>query len=545
MTHILAIDQGTTSSRAILFGPDMAPVASAQEEFAQHYPQGGWVEHDPSDLWATTAGTCRAAIEKAGVDAAKIAAIGITNQRETTVVWDRGTGRPVHNAIVWQDRRTADTCEALRGEGHEAMVTARTGLLLDPYFSATKLKWILDHVDGARERARAGELLFGTVDSYLIWKLTGGAAHVTDATNACRTMLYDIHKGRWSTSIAALLDIPMEMLPEVRDCADDFGTTRADLFGHEIPILGVAGDQQAATLGQACFAPGMLKSTYGTGCFALLNTGSRPVASTHRLLTTVAYQFDGVPTYALEGSIFIAGAVVQWLRDGLRLIREASETQDLARRADDSQEVILVPAFTGLGAPYWNATCRGAIYGLTRGTGPAEFARAALESVGFQTRDLLEAMRADWAGSSRTGDAAAPSGQSDGGQSDGRQSDGRQSDGGQSDGGQSDGGQSDGGQRPGAEIATLRVDGGMSVSDWTMQFLSDIIDAPVDRPKVLETTALGAAWLAGMRAGIYPDQAGFAARWSLDRQFTPGMDAATRKAKCDAWGRAVQATLSV
>ncbi len=499
MTHILAIDQGTTSSRAIVFDADMTVVAQAQEEFPQHYPASGWVEHDPSDLWSTTAGTCRAAIEKAGIDASAIAAIGITNQRETVVVWDRDTGKPIHNAIVWQDRRTASICDDLRGAGHEDMVTARTGLLLDPYFSATKLKWILDHVDGARDRARAGELLFGTVDSYLIWKLTGGARHVTDATNACRTMLYDIHKGRWSTSIAGLLDIPMEMLPEVMDCAADFGTTRADLFGREIPILGVAGDQQAATVGQACFAPGMLKSTYGTGCFALLNTGARPVTSGHRLLTTVAYQLDGVPTYALEGSIFIAGAVVQWLRDGLQIIRTAAETQPLAERADPGQEVILVPAFTGLGAPYWNAECRGAIYGLTRNSGPAELARAALESVGFQTRDLLDAMRADWA----EGDAGK------------------------------------------AEIATLRVDGGMSASDWAMQFLSDIIGAPVDRPRVLETTALGAAWLAGMRAGLYPDQAGFAERWALDRQFAPAMQDDERDRRYEGWRRAVRATLNV
>lgn len=495
MTHILAIDQGTTSSRAIIFDGDMNVKASAQEEFKQHFPNSGWVEHDPGDLWATTAGTCRAAIEKAGLGPDEIAAIGITNQRETTLVWDARTGQPIHNAIVWQDRRTADYCRSLREAGHDKMITARTGLLADPYFSGTKLKWILDHVEGARARAAEGELLFGTVDSYLIWKLTGGAAHVTDATNAARTMLYDIHKGRWSTTICDLFGVPLEMLPEVKDCAADFGTTRPDLFGRPLPILGVAGDQQAATIGQACFEPGMLKSTYGTGCFALLNTGDAPVASQNRLLTTIAYQFDGKPTYALEGSIFVAGAVVQWLRDGLQIIRHAAETQTLADQADDQQEVIIVPAFTGLGAPYWNAECRGAVYGLTRGSGPAEFARAALESVGFQTRDLMEAMRADW---------------------------------------------QDEGAKP-----TLRVDGGMSANDRAMQFLSDILDAPVDRPKVLETTALGAAWLAGQRAGIYPDMAGFAKGWAVDRTFQPNMDSAVRDRKYAAWRRAVDATISV
>jgi len=501
MTHILAIDQGTTSSRAILFDASLRVVAVAQEEFAQHYPASGWVEHDPADLWATTAGTCREAMERAGLRAPDIAAIGITNQRETVVVWDRATGRPIHNAIVWQDRRTADICDVLRAEGHEAMVTARTGLLLDPYFSATKLKWLLDNVEGARARAEAGDLLFGTVDSYLIWRLTGGRVHATDATNAARTMLYDIRKGRWSTTICALLGVPTAMLPEVRDSAGAFGVTRADLFGAEIPILGVAGDQQAATVGQACFAPGMLKSTYGTGCFALMNTGAAPVASRNRLLTTIAYQLDGVPTYALEGSIFVAGAVVQWLRDGLQLIRAAPETQPLAERADPGQDVVLVPAFTGLGAPHWAPAARGAIFGLTRNTGPAEVARAALESVGYQTRDLLEAMRADWAGGGA----------------------GRGTD----------------------EPQVLRVDGGMSASDYAMQFLADVIDAPVDRPQVRETTALGAAWLAGMQAGVYPQAEEFARGWALERRFAPAMDPATRTARVARWKAAVAATLSV
>lgn len=371
---VLAIDQGTTSSRAILFDRAMKITASAQEEFPQHFPDSGWVEHNPSDLWSTTAATCRAAIENAGIGSDSIAAIGITNQRETVIVWDKNTGKAVHNAIVWQDRRTAKLCAALKAEGHEAMVTEKTGLLLDPYFSGTKLCWLLDNVDGLRERAMRGEVLAGTVDCYLIWQLTGGKSHVTDATNAARTLLYDIHKGRWSSTICSLLDIPMSILPEVRDCAGKFGTTRPDLFGREIPILGVAGDQQAATVGQACFAPGMLKSTYGTGCFALLNTGDAPVRSTNRLLTTIGYQLNGKPTYALEGSIFVAGAVVQWLRDGVKIIREAKDTQPLAEAADPQQSVILVPAFVGLGAPYWNPDCRGAVYGLTRNSGPAELA---------------------------------------------------------------------------------------------------------------------------------------------------------------------------
>ena len=486
MTHILAIDQGTTSSRAILFDDQMRPTRSAQREFTQHFPASGWVEHDPEEIWNTVRDTC---LEVAS--GADIAAIGITNQRETTLVWDRATGQPIHNAIVWQDRRTAGTCSKLKEAGHEALVTSRTGLLLDPYFSGTKLAWILDNVDGARARAEAGELVFGTVDTFLIWRLTGGARHVTDATNAARTMLYDINTGAWDADICALLDIPMSMLPEVLDCAAEFGTT--DLLGGKTPILGVAGDQQAATIGQACFKPGMMKSTYGTGCFALLNTGDTPVTSTNRLLTTIAYQLDSKPTYALEGSIFIAGAAVQWLRDGLGIIDDAAQTGDLAKAADPEQEVILVPAFTGLGAPYWDAECRGAVFGLTRGSGPKEFARAALESVGFQTRDLLTAMQADMGAKADT---------------------------------------------------VLRVDGGMAASDWTMQFLADITGAAVDRPTVLETTALGAAWLAGMKSGLYPDQEGFAARWALDRRFEVRMDQATRTRRYQTWQDAVSRTLS-
>jgi len=493
MTHILAIDQGTTSSRAIVFDANLRVAAVAQEEFAQHFPASGWVEHDPAEIWDTVQRTARAAIAKAGLTPAGIAAIGITNQRETTLVWDRDTGEPIHRAIVWQDRRTAPLCQKLRAEGHEPAITRATGLLLDPYFSGTKLAWLLDNVEGARARAERGELLFGTVDCYLIWKLTGGRVHATDATNAARTLIYNIREGHWDAGICGLLNIPLAMLPEVRDCAADFGTAAPEILGAAIPILGVAGDQQAATIGQACFAPGMMKSTYGTGCFALLNTGATLVESRNRLLGTIAYQLDGKPTYALEGSIFIAGAVVQWLRDGLKIIGAANETGPLAQQADPAQNVILVPAFVGLGAPYWDAECRGAVFGLTRNSGPAELARAALESVGFQTRDLLEAMRADWAG---------------------------------------------------AAEGVLRVDGGMTASDWAMQFLSDIIGAPVDRPTVLETTAMGAAWLAGMRAGVYPDAEGFAKGWALDRRFTPAMDEATRDARYGAWKRAVAATLS-
>ena len=492
MTQILAVDQGTTSTRSILFSRDLRPITSAQEEFAQHFPYSGWVEHDPADLWRTTLSTARAVLAR--TDIAKVAAIGITNQRETTLLWDRDTGIPIANAIVWQDRRTADICAALKGAGHEPMINARTGLLCDPYFSGTKIKWLLDHTPGARAKADAGKLAFGTVDTYLIWHLTGGRVHATDATNAARTLIYNINTGTWDTEICALLGIPMSLLPEVKDSAAEFGVTDPSLFGRAIPIRGVAGDQQAATVGQACFQPGMMKSTYGTGCFALLNTGVDMVLSKNRLLTTIAYQLNGTPTYALEGSIFVAGAVVQWLRDGLKIIGNAAETQTLADQADKGQDVVLVPAFTGLGAPYWRPDCRGAIYGLTRGTGAAELAKAALESVGFQTRDLLEAMRADW-GTMSTG--------------------------------------------------VLRVDGGMVASDWAMQFLADILGAPVDRPVVTETTALGAAYLAGLQSGICPEPARFAETWVLERRFDPAMSPDLAATKYARWGRAVAATLMV
>ena len=485
---ILAIDQGTTSSRAIIFDSALRPIAAAQKEFTQHFPHPGWVEHEPADLWETVFEVAQLAIAKAG----RPFAIGITNQRETTLIWDRETGVPIHRAIVWQDRRTADICASLRDQGLAGMVGSRTGLLLDPYFSGTKVKWMLDHVEGAREKARAGKLAFGTVDTWLIWKLTEGRVHATDATNAARTMLYDIGKGAWDADICAALDIPMGILPEVRDSAGDYGVTR--LFGGEIPISGVAGDQQAATVGQACFSPGMMKSTYGTGCFALLNTGAERVTSHHRMLTTIAYQIGGKPTYALEGSIFIAGAVVQWLRDGLKIIKTAAETATLAEVAEVAQGVLLVPAFTGLGAPYWRPETRGAVFGLTRNTGPAEMARAALESVGYQTRDLLEAMALDWAG---------------------------------------------------AKGGVLRVDGGMTASGFAMQYLADIIGAPVDRPVVTETTALGAAYLAGLARDLCPAPEVFAKQWALNHRFVPQMDEATRNAKYARWKRAVEAVMMV
>jgi len=494
-SYILAIDQGTTSTRAFVFSADLAVLSTAQEEYTQHFLASGWVEHDPEDLWQTTLATCRMAIEKSGIRASEIAGIGITNQRETSVIWDRKTGKPIYNAIVWQDRRTADACKALAEAGHEARVNAVTGLRLDPYFSGTKIAWILDHVPGARARAEAGELAFGTVDCFLLWRLTGGRVHATDATNASRTLLFDIHTGEWSAEMLDLLRVPRALLPEVKDCSGHFGDVEPELFGAAIPVLGMAGDQQAATIGQACFLPGMMKSTYGTGCFALLNTGTRAVTSHHRLLTTIAYSFNGQRTYALEGSIFIAGAAVQWLRDGLHLIKNAREVGPLAQNADEASEVVLVPAFVGLGAPYWDAECRGAMFGLTRATTSADIARAALEAVCFQTRDLWEAMRGDWA-------------------------------------------------EAGHASTVLRVDGGMVASDFTMQALADILDAPVDRPKMLETTVFGAAYLAGLAAGLCPPPEEFSKSWALERRFSPLMSAPVREAKYARWGRAVKRTLS-
>ena len=491
MTHILAIDQGTTSTRSIIFSKDFKALTSSQQEFPQHYPSSGWVEHDAEDLWSTTLATARAAMAKAGLSARDFAAIGITNQRETTLLWDRATGQPLHRAIVWQDRRTAAICTSLAP--HAASITAKTGLLLDPYFSGTKLKWLLDTIPGARARAERGELAFGTVDSFLIWRLTGGKVHATDATNAARTLLFNIGTNDWDAEICALLDIPLSLLPQVHDCAAEFGLTEPSLFGGPISIRGVAGDQQAATMGQACFSPGMMKSTYGTGCFALLNTGSVQVASKNRMLTTIAYRLDGQTTYALEGSIFIAGAVVQWLRDGLKIIETAGQTQALSDAADPEQQLILVPAFTGLGAPHWRPEVRGAIFGLTRNSGPAEFARAALESVGFQTRDLWEAMRDDW-GSEASG--------------------------------------------------VLRVDGGMVASNAAMQFLSNILNTQVDRPAVTETTALGAAFVAALQSGLVSSPEEFAGRWAREHRFEPVMSQATRTLRYAAWQRAVAAAIA-
>ena len=492
---LLALDQGTTSTRAILFGPDLVPRATAQEELPQHYPAPGQVEHDPEEIWRGALATMRGALRRAGAAASELAGIGIANQRETAVLWERATGKPVHNAIVWQDRRTAEHCARLRAGGHEALITERAGLLADPYFSATKLSWLLDNVPDARARAERGELAFGTVDSFLLWRLTGGRVHATDATNAARTALFDIRAGRWDPDLLRLFNIPEAVLPAVRDCAAEFGETVPEVLGAPVPVRGMAGDQQAATLGQACFRPGMLKSTYGTGCFALLTTGKEPVASRNRLLTTIAWQLGGERHYALEGAIFVAGAAVQWLRDGLGIIRTAAEAGELAARADPRQAVHLVPGFTGLGAPWWDAEARGAIFGLTREAGRAELARAALESVAFQTLDLLQAMRADW---------------------------------------------------PALGDTVLRVDGGMVASDWTMQFLADLLGAPVDRPMVAETTALGAAWLAGLQAGLLPPPGaeGDAAHWRLDRRFEPAMareEAARRHA---GWRDAVRRTLS-
>ena len=491
---ILALDQGTTSSRAIVFASDLRILGAAQREFAQHYPAPGWVEHEPEDIWRTTVETARQALAGAGLSAAEIAGIGITNQRETCLLWDRRTSQPIHRAIVWQDRRTAEACASLKRQGHEPEITARTGLLLDPYFSATKIAWLLDHVEGARALAEAGHLAFGTIDSFLVWRFTGGRVHATDATNASRTLLYDLAKGGFDQELLALFGVPAAVLPQVRDSNADFGLTEASILGAALPILGVAGDQQAALIGQACFAPGMVKATYGTGCFAVINTGSERVASKHRLLTTLAYQLDGRRSYALEGSIFIAGAAVQWLRDGLRLIASAPESGALAAAADPAQDVYLVPAFVGLGAPYWQPEARGALFGLTRASGVNEVARAALEAVCYQTRDLLEAMHLDW---------------------------------------------------PGAAQAVLRVDGGMVASDWTMQFLADILDAAVERPTISETTALGAAWLAGHKAGVWPDAPGFAQQWQLARAFRPSLAAPERERKYAGWRRAVGAVLTM
>jgi glycerol kinase len=493
--HILVIDQGTTSTRAIVFDERARPLASAQMEFPQIYPRPGWIEHDPEDLWNTTLSTAREAIAKAG-GPQSIAGIGVTNQRETTILWERKTGKPIHNAIVWQDRRTADRCAELARVGHTALIRERAGLVLDPYFSASKIAWILDHVAGARERAARGELAFGTVDTFLLWRLTGGAVHATDATNASRTSLLDIHTGRWDETLIELFDAPRSVLPEVRDTAGLFGKTLVEHLGAALPVYAMAGDQQSALVGQVCLSPGMAKATYGTGGFILLNTGATPIRSQHGLLTTIAYQLDGARDYALEGSIFSAGATVQWLRDGLGIIENAAEASALAASSDLEQEVYLVPAFTWLGAPHWRADARCSVMGLTRGATRKEIARAALESVGFQTDDLLAVMTKDFAACGATGSQSI-----------------------------------------------IRVDGGMVASDWTMQFIADIVGAPVDRPTFRETTALGAAFLAGWRAGLYPAPGELTEHWGLDRRFTPMMSSQTREHRRAGWRAAVGATL--
>ena len=486
-THVLAIDQGTTSTRAIVFDSSGRPVASAQRELPQIFPKPGWVEHDPEEIWSATVEVSRAALAKAKLQAAALAGIGITNQRETTVVWDRATGKPIHNAIVWQDRRTAERCAELKKAGHEKTFTDRTGLLLDPYFSGTKIAWILDHVAGARAAADKGALAAGTIECFLLWRMTGGKVHASDATNASRTLLLDIRKGVWDPELMGLLAVPASLLPQVVDCSGALGETMADFLGTPVPVLGMAGDQQAATVGQACIRPGMIKATYGTGCFALLNTGSMAVHSRHRLLTTIAYQLDGRRTYALEGSIFVAGAAVQWLRDGLQLIEKSGEVEALAARARDGHGVYLVPAFVGLGAPHWDPDARGAILGLTRDSGPAEIAAATLDSVCYQTRDLVDAMRGD-----------------------------------------------------GAQIDELRVDGGMVANDLLMQRLADTVGTPVERPRVTETTALGAAFLAGLHAGLWPSLEALSETWALDRAFRPAEGAASRDRRYAGWQDAVR-----
>ncbi|MDJ0968541.1 MAG: glycerol kinase GlpK [Kiloniellales bacterium] len=487
MTCILALDQGTTSTRSILFDSNGRALGQAQIELPQHFPQSGWVEHEPEDIWRDSIASLKGALDQASRSVDDVAAIGITNQRETTVLWDRETGETIHRAIVWQDRRGAAICDRLKAEGLEDLIRERSGLLADPYFSGSKIAWLLENVHGARQRAESGKLAFGTIDCFLLWHLTGGKVHATDATNAARTMIFDIHRQDWDDDLLKALKIPRQILPEVLDNDAEFGVAEAGLLGRAIPITGMAGDQQAATIGQACLKPGMMKSTYGTGCFALMNTGPEAVTSKHRLLTTIAYRLDGATTYALEGSIFVAGAAVQWLRDELKLFQSAAETEALAKAADPGQRVILVPAFVGLGAPYWDAHARGAIFGLSRASGPAELTRAALEAVCFQTRDLLEAMEADG--------AEAP--------------------------------------------VALRVDGGMVVNDWLLQFLADILGVQVERPVVTETTALGAAYLAGIKAGICGDPEEIAELWQSDARFEPEMEAAARDDLYRGWTEAV------
>ena len=490
--HVLAIDQGTTSTRAMLFNREARMVAAAQRELPQHYPQPGWVEHDAEDIWRDTMAVLREAIASSHIALDRIAAIGLTNQRETVVVWDRSTGEPIHRAIVWQDRRTADLCAALKAEGTEDEVQAKSGLLLDPYFSATKLAWILDNVANARARAERGDLAFGTIDSFLLWRLTGGAVHATDATNASRTMLYDIHAQQWDAELCRLFGIPEALLPEVRDNSEIFGLSASGFLDRQIPIGGMAGDQQAALIGQACFEPGMVKSTYGTGCFLLLNTGETAVRSANRLLTTPAYRLDGRTTYAVEGSIFVAGAAIKWLRDCLGVLSSAADSESLAKQVADSHGVYMVPAFVGLGAPHWDPEARAAIHGLTLDATSAHLARASLEAVAYQTLDLLDAMKADG--------CTSP--------------------------------------------LALRIDGGMSANGWLCQFLADILDCPVDRPFNIETTALGAAFLAGLATGVWDDLGAVSRTWSAGETFRPAMPHERREALIGGWRKALKRTLS-
>ena len=487
MSYILALDQGTTSSRAILFDHAGKIAAVAQKEFAQLFPQPGWVEHRPEEIWSSQVSVAAEAMSKAQVPPRDIAAIGITNQRETTIVWDKKTGAPLCNAIVWQDRRTADICERLRDEGHEPLFREKTGLLLDPYFSGTKIKWILDHVPGAREKALRGELAFGTVDSWLVYKLTGNNLHITDVTNASRTLLFNLYSGDWDEELLGILDIPRSMLPELRSSSEVYGQSSPDLFASPVPIAGIAGDQQAALFGQMCVTPGMVKNTYGTGCFMLLNTGDAPVPSKNNLLTTVAWKVNGKMTYALEGSVFIAGAVVQWLRDGLGLIRSAPEIEALAASVPDNGGVYLTPAFTGLGAPHWDPHARGVIAGITRGVTAGHIARAALEGIAYQVADVLDAMTAD----------------------------------------------------AGLAATELRVDGGAAVNNLLMQFQADVLNTPITRPQVLETTALGAAYLAGLAVGYWDNQEAIASQWREDRRFEPAIDATARTALLAGWRKAL------
>ena len=488
-TSILAIDQGTTSSRAIVFDTQGQARQVAQQEFAQHYPADGWVEHDPEEIWSSVLGVTKNVLSQ--MDGSP-AAIGITNQRETTVVWDRNSGQPIYNAIVWQDRRTADLCESLRSEGHETDITARTGLLLDPYFSASKIAWILDHVEDARERAVSGELAFGTIDTFLLWRLTGGRVHATDATNASRTALFNIHKQCWDNALLDLFRVPEAILPKVMDTADDFGLTEKNILGASIPVGALVGDQQAALVGQGCLTRGMLKSTYGTGCFAMLNTGASAYESRHRLLSTVGYRLGGKTTFALEGSIFMAGASVQWLRDTVGLVQSADESAVLAASLESNDGVYLVPAFTGLGAPHWNPHTRGTLLGMTRDTGPAHIARAVLEAVCYQSYELLEAMADD----------------------------------------------------VGEDIEMLRIDGGMANNDWLAQYLADITRTPVARPALLETTALGAARLAGLQAGVFDDLNALQEAWIADQTFDPSMSNSQRQTLLSTWQRAVSAAIA-